>query len=134
VPNSGSTALSADVGNIRSKKFCTPSIFIYALPSDYEGFSYAAIDALAAGLPIVTTNVGGAKEAVLNGVNGYTVPTRDVASFVAALWRLIEDSNLRGFMGLASSLRFRYFTLDRMLDRLVQLYSSFTDRNRLACQ
>lgn len=97
---------------------------IFALPSDYEGLSYAVIEALAAGLAVVTTNVGGAAELVLDGVNGYRVPTRDVPSFAAALQRLIEDRGLRARMGRASLLRADYFTADRMLDRIVDLYGS----------
>ena len=97
---------------------------IFALSSDHEGLSYAVIEALAAGLPVVMTNVGGAEELVLEGVNGYRVPTRDVPAFAAVLQRLIEDRDLRARMGRASLLHANCFTLDRMLDQIVDLYCS----------
>ena len=51
-----------------------PSMDIFALPSQYEGFPYVLLEALHAGLPVISTPVGGALESVVPDVNGIIVP------------------------------------------------------------
>lgn len=63
---------------------------IFALSSVSEGYSVALLEACAAGLPIVATDVGGNHEIVRDGVNGFLVPGRDPKSFSAALIGLLQ--------------------------------------------
>lgn len=95
---------------------------VFALPSDYEGLSYSLIEALFAGLPIVTTAVSGASSVVRDGENGYIVPRRQPEAFAEALDRILSDPELRAQMGAASRKRSEYFTLDRMVDQIEDLY------------
>lgn len=74
-------------------------IDIYAFPSLAELFPFAILEAMAAGKPIVATDVGGVSEAVIDGVNGYIVPPRDPTSLANAILKLINDSEKAKEMG-----------------------------------
>jgi glycosyltransferase involved in cell wall biosynthesis len=64
------------------------------LPSDWENFPHAAVEALAAGTPVIATAVGGVPEIVESGVNGILVPAGDVDAFAAAMASLVRDNGL----------------------------------------
>jgi glycosyltransferase involved in cell wall biosynthesis len=74
---------------------------IVTLPSYREGLPKALLEALAAGRPIVTTDVPGCREAVVHGENGLLVPPRDAAALAGALAVLIRDPALRRRFGAA---------------------------------
>jgi len=72
---------------------------IVCLPSYREGLPKALLEGMAAGLPCVTSDVPGCREAVVHGDNGLLVPPRDHLALAKALHRLILDSDLRLQMG-----------------------------------
>jgi glycosyltransferase involved in cell wall biosynthesis len=72
---------------------------ISVLTSDYEGTPNVLLEAMASGLPVVATEVGGVPEIVRQGVNGFMTPRGDEQGMCAALVRLINDSQLRMQMG-----------------------------------
>ena len=72
---------------------------IFCLPSLYEGFPLAILEAMAAGLPVVTTRVAGNPEAVTDGEHGRLVEAEDVAGLAAALVDLVRDEEGRRRMG-----------------------------------
>lgn len=93
------------------------------LPSHEEGFSNAVIEAMAAALPMVVTDVGGNPEAVLDGKTGYVVPARSPKSLASAIELLAVDPELRRRMGDAGRDRTRAnFTLSACVDRYEALY------------
>ena len=61
------------------------------LPSHYEPFGIVALEAIAAGTPLVTTNVGGLGEAVIDGKTGLSFPPRDVRALAAAVCDVLDD-------------------------------------------
>jgi glycosyltransferase involved in cell wall biosynthesis len=65
------------------------------LPSDWENFPHAAVEALAVGTPVVATQVGGVGEIVTDGVNGLLVPPGSPEAFGAALERLLGSEELQ---------------------------------------
>ncbi len=81
-----------------------------------EGISNAVLEAMATGLPVVTTDVGGMAEAVRDGIDGYLVPVRDSDATAAALVRLAGDPELRAQMGAAG--RERVMTDYRLDDQI----------------
>jgi glycosyltransferase involved in cell wall biosynthesis len=95
---------------------------LFALPSAYEGFPYVLLEALARGLPIVTTLVGGARAAVRDGRNGVIVPQGRIDALAAALARLSGDPALRQAMSAESRRISLDFTADRMLDKTLAVY------------
>lgn len=68
---------------------------LYALSSNYEGWARVAVEALAAGTPLVMTDVGCAGQVVQDGVNGLVVPVGDRQALTKALVRLAGDTMLR---------------------------------------
>lgn len=68
---------------------------IFCLPSYREGYPVSVIEAAAMGLPVITTNIRGCREAVIDGVNGLLVPAKEVEPLVAAIARLHDDVPLR---------------------------------------
>ena len=72
---------------------------VFLLSSLSEGLSTATLEAMAVGLPVVVTDVGGMREAVTDGVHGFVVPPRDPAALAAALLELAADGELRRKMG-----------------------------------
>lgn len=71
-----------------------PSFDLLALPSRYEGLSYTLLEAAAAGLPIVATDVGGVRDVVADGLTGCIVPPGDTAALAEALAMLAQDPAL----------------------------------------
>lgn len=78
---------------------------VFLLSSTSEGISNAALEAMACGLPVVTTSCGGMREAVAHGETGLVVPIRDPMALCEALRRLSDDGGLRRRMGTAARLR-----------------------------
>ncbi len=68
---------------------------IYVLPSYHEGLPIGILEALAAGLPVVTTPVGGIPEVVKDGVNGLIILPGDVQALATSILRLLDDAELR---------------------------------------
>jgi len=99
---------------------------IFCLPTYYrEGMPKSVIEASAAGLPIVTSDVPGCREVVLDGLNGILVPPRSVSSLADALGRLISSRELREQMGRAGRKRFEErFTTDHVLEAFERCYAA----------
>ncbi len=97
---------------------------VVALSSRWEGLPYVVIEAMMAGLPVVSTAVGGVPELVEDGKTGFLVPSGDADKLASALTTLLEDERLRQRMGAAARERaLREFTLDQMLSRTETIYS-----------
>jgi glycosyltransferase involved in cell wall biosynthesis len=84
-----------------------PAADIVALPSFTEGLPNVALEAGAAGIPVVATAVGGTPEVVADGVTGFLVPPGDPAALAAKLGELLRDPRLRRTMGEAGRRRMR---------------------------
>jgi glycosyltransferase involved in cell wall biosynthesis len=93
------------------------------LSSDSEANPLVVLEAIARGLPVVATSVGGISETVRHGVNGFVAPVRGVHEIATALETLASDAELRVRMGKASLELFRNFSVDRMVDQTAALYS-----------
>jgi len=74
---------------------------IFAMPSIEESFGVAALEASAAGLPVVASRVGGVPEVIENNVTGYLIERKNVNELTSALEKLIRDPRLRLDMGKA---------------------------------
>ena len=93
------------------------------LSSWEEGFSNVILESMAAGLPMVATNVGGNPEAVRDGETGLVVPPRDPAALGEAILSLAQDPALRHRLGAAALLRARKdFSIESCIDSHERLY------------
>lgn len=98
-----------------------------------DGMPTVVVEAMACGLPVVASAVGGTPEAVRDGIDGIVVPPRDPRSAAAALARLWERPELREQMGRAGRERVcSEFTLERLLDGFEDLYAAACNGRRPA--
>lgn len=92
------------------------------LTSDREGFSNTVIESLAAGVPVVATDVGGNSEAIVDGECGLIVQPDDLTGLAGALKKILTDDTLRHQMSQAARVRAQRFSLENMLDETRRLY------------
>ncbi|HEY0586362.1 MAG TPA: glycosyltransferase family 4 protein [Pseudoduganella sp.] len=96
---------------------------LYALPSYNEGLPMSVLEAMAAGLPVLATPVGGIPEAVADGVEGFLVEPGDVDALAARLAQLLEDEALARRMGEAARRKVEStFSSDAVLPQVERLY------------
>ncbi|PMK12104.1 glycosyltransferase family 4 protein [Vibrio splendidus] len=75
---------------------------VFILPSYREGTPRTVLEAMAVGRPIITTDVPGCRECVIEGRNGFLVPAMSSTSLVVAMKKLIDSAELRKAMGINS--------------------------------
>ena len=110
------------VGDAKVELLISSDIFVFP-PYSYEGHPLVVLEAMAAGLPIITTNQGAIRETVIDGVNGFIVPKNDPAAIAEKVLLLLQDVELRRCMGAASRERFKtHYTLDSMIQRIAQVF------------
>ena len=97
---------------------------VYVLTSyGWEGYPISTLEAQAAGLPVVVTDAGGSKEAVLHNETGLVVPKRSPLLLAEAILRLLRDPELRRRMGQAGQNRARdEFARQRMVQTIAAIY------------
>lgn len=95
------------------------------LCSHEEGFSNAILEGMAAGLPMVVTDVGGNKEAVVHTETGYVVPAKDSVALAQAILQLTSDPNKVLQFGRAARERVNQcFSLDACVQAYIKLYET----------
>ena len=105
----------------RTELLATASI--YVLPSYAEGLPISILEAMSAGLPVVTTPVGGIPEAITDGEEGLLVPTGNAEALSDAIQRLLSDSELREAMGSRGQAKFdTCFNANVVLPQLESMY------------
>ena len=109
IPNAGAYCRFADV-------FC--------LPSNYEGLPMVILEAMSLGKPVVSSDVGGIKEIVINDYNGYVLDN-DVEKFVTAISEILSDDHRVSMMGNNSKALFeKSLTIDKMVDGYMEHYKT----------
>ncbi len=102
------------------------------LASHEEGFSNAIIESMAAGLPMVATDVGGNAEAVADGTTGFVVPPRSPGPLSEAIAKLATEPELRQQFGSAGQRRVRErFSLSASIDRYETVYRGLLAGKRI---
>jgi sugar transferase (PEP-CTERM/EpsH1 system associated) len=96
---------------------------VFALSSLAEGMPLTVLEAMAAGLPVVATDVGSVRDVVVSGTTGTLVASADPAAMAAALAKYVRDGGLRQQHGRAGSVRVQaQFSLPAMVSAYVALY------------
>ena len=96
---------------------------ITARDGDSEGLPNVVVEAAASALPVVGTDHGGIKEAVVDGQTGFIVPEGDAERLAARLVEMLSSADLRGRMGAAArALAERKFDFTRQMRRLEEIY------------
>jgi L-malate glycosyltransferase len=99
---------------------------LFVLPSKWEGISLALLEAMAAGLPVVATSVGGTPEVIKNGETGFLVPPSNPQVLAAAIQKLIEDPSLRREIGQAGKRHCqKNYDIDMIVKEIDSLYHQY---------
>jgi glycosyltransferase involved in cell wall biosynthesis len=103
---------------------------IFCFPTYLETFGLVNLEAMNAGLPVISTDHSNIPEIVHDGRGGFLVPTEDPAALSTAILRLVDDGELRGGMGEYNRQRFyEHFTVDKFVDRWVEFIHSLAAAN-----
>lgn len=103
---------------------------LFALASDWEGAPLAVMEAMAAGLPVAATAVGGVPELVADGETGLLSAPGDARALSSSLARLASEADLRQAMGSAAAARAQTFGVDSMVSQYAALFERLTGERR----
>jgi glycosyltransferase involved in cell wall biosynthesis len=95
---------------------------LFWLTSRWEGLPNVVLEALASGVPVVATDVGGTRELIRSGIDGFIVPDDDQDGFVRHSRELLDNPALRRQVGVAARVRAEEFSAHQMVDRFARLY------------
>jgi glycosyltransferase involved in cell wall biosynthesis len=101
---------------------------LFVVSSVMEGMGTSTLDAMAAGLPVVATRVGGIPEIVTDGETGILVAPGDPSALAAALTRLASDAALRAALAGSGRRKARDFSADRTEEMTRRLYDELLAR------
>ncbi len=119
------------LGWINDLNSVLPRWDVFVMPSLEEGFPIAALDAMAAGLPVVASSVGGVPELIQDGITGWFVPPGDVDALASRLRLLLSNPQMRHSMGAAGYTRVRdHFSAAQMTEGFTQLYDELLNETR----
>ncbi len=95
--------------------FCAPSL-------GFESFGIVLLEAMAAGLPIVASNIAGYRSVLTDGQEGWFTPPGDPQALAQALGRLVEQPRLRQTMGQQGRLTASRYSWERLTDEILEVY------------
>ena len=101
---------------------------ILVLPSLNEGMGRVLVEAMAAGLPIVASSVGGIPDLVKDGKNGLLVPPADASALAKTISDLLSDKEKRNRMGEAGKKMCRQYSAEAMLEQIDDLYTELLEK------
>lgn len=123
------------VGRFKFESFVTPQTIVKEIdvmfhPTQFESFGRIYVEALAAGVPVIAVDDGGALEMIVDGVNGYLIPSENAELAAVKIGELLDSPSLRNEMGeRGRELACRKYSLSRLSDDLVALYKEVLGRN-----
>jgi glycosyltransferase involved in cell wall biosynthesis len=111
------------LGHINEADQLLKGLDIFVSTSRSESLGYSVIEASQAGLPIISTKVGGVPEIITDGLDGLLIAPNDSQVLATSLELLINDANLRIKISQAAKVRGQHFSLERMIDDTTTLYN-----------
>lgn len=110
-------------GDDLSAAFASADCFVFPT-SSFETFGLVTLEALASGVPVVASAVGGAPDVVQDGINGFTFAVDDLPAFVDAVQRVVLDDDLRARLTAAARPSVLDWTWQRGLQGVIQVYEN----------
>lgn len=95
---------------------------LFILPSEYESFGLAALEAMAAQVPVISSNAGGLPEVNINGQTGYTSPVGDVDEMAANVLRIFNDVPMLDRLRAGALAQAQRFHIDNIIPQYEALY------------
>ena len=106
-----------------------PVFDVFVMPSRQEGLGLAVMEAMAAGIPVVASEVGGLPDLVKNGQTGFSVPPEDVTGLAQRVKEMLADRNRA--MGMARAARIlieEKFSAQTMVAQTIRVYEQYSGR------
>ncbi|HOJ51817.1 MAG TPA: glycosyltransferase family 4 protein [Syntrophales bacterium] len=97
---------------------------VFVLPSLNEGMGKVVVEAMACGLPVIASNVGGIKDLIVHGENGLLVPPTDEESLAEAIMLLYRKPHLRKEMGEKGKQKALLYSREAMVEKIEDLYQT----------
>jgi len=101
---------------------------IFVLPALTEALGIVFLEAMASGVPVIGTNVGGIPEIVQDGVNGLLVPEDDPAALSRAMDRLLKNDSMREKFVQAGLETVKQFSIEKMISETYKVYSQVLEK------
>lgn len=106
---------------------------IFMIPSGNESFGLSALEAMACGVPVISSDVGGLPEVNVHGETGFVVPMGDIEMLAQRIRELLENEPLRRQMGDASLVRATtMFSIENLIPRYEDLYESVLSKPQVS--
>ena len=115
-------------GERLAKAYASADVFVF--PSRLETFGLVVIEAMAAGLPVVASRVGGVGDIVCEGVNGYTFDSGDQAGLLNGLRKLVSSDDRRRWMGRQARAYAETQSWEAIMDEVIAVYASLIAARR----
>jgi phosphatidylinositol alpha-mannosyltransferase len=101
--------------------FCAPSL-------GFESFGIVLLEAMAAGLPVIASNIAGYRSLIVDGQEGWLTPPGQPQALAAALGQLLDQPRLRQSMGQRGQLKARCYQWDHLVDKILEVYQDTIER------
>ena len=119
------------VGFVPDAKKYLPAFDAFVLPSVKEGLPYAIMEAMAAGLPVIASHVGGIPDLVNHQTTGLMTPPKNPHALCEHIHTLVSSAKIRDHMGAhAKEKILKDYSLDTMITRTVNLYDELTQSHQ----
>ena len=102
---------------------------LFLLPSNTESFGLAALEAMAAGVPVISTNTGGLPEVNIHGQTGYTTNVGDVDQMGKYAIELLQNDELHAQMSSNALQRAHEFSIENIISQYIELYEKILTRS-----
>jgi N-acetyl-alpha-D-glucosaminyl L-malate synthase BshA len=106
---------------------CISDLFI--LPSEKESFGLAALEAMGAGVPVISSNTGGLEEVNINGLTGFTANVGDINTMAEGAIHILEDENRLMKFRQAARNQAEQFSVERIVPRYLEVYKQAISQN-----
>ncbi|MCC6613893.1 MAG: glycosyltransferase family 1 protein [Anaerolineae bacterium] len=117
-------------GEALSQAYASADMFVF--PSAMETFGLVVVEAMAAGLPVVASRVGGVRDVVREGINGYSFESGDIPALVDGVRNIAADPVRMKAMGQSARAFAETQSWDAMMDEVVDLYGKLLEQRQPA--
>ena len=118
------------LGNVKNVQEILGKSDLFLLPSEDESFGLAALEAMSCEVPVVASNIGGLKELISHGVDGYLIEVGDAEALAQYSLKILQDPRLQGEFGKNAKQKvLKKYTPDKIVPKYENLYNETLKEN-----